>query len=404
MMDRMLACVEEPAHRIPVKGEYEVVVAGAGAGGLAAALAAARLGRRVLLVDKAILLGGLATQGLINWLEPYCDGKGDRLLGGIPWELFNLALRYGYDSLPDNWGGTGNGPKSGRLASWFSPEIFMLSVEKLLLDAGVELLLDTRCVFPLMEDKRCRGVITESVEGRCAIRADMVIDATGSCELFAKAGAPTVDGENYLAIRAYGTDLRSIEEAAQKGRAYLARRRLRCGATLSGKGHPQGVPLVAGTTAREVTDFVLASHRMLFEEIVSQDRLERDVITLPHMAQLRTIRHIAGARTFTGEEDRVFQEDSIGAIPDFYYPGRAYELPYGCLYAENMDGLLTCGRTISASGWGWHASRVLGAAFLTGQAAGTAAHLALQQGCAPQELPIVLLQDRLERDGVRLHI
>ena len=102
-----MTAYEEAARCIPVGEGAQVIVAGGGAGGIAAALSARRMGCTVLLIDKALLLGGLATQGLINWIEPYCDGEGHRVLGGIPWELFQLAIRYGHDSLPDTWSGTG---------------------------------------------------------------------------------------------------------------------------------------------------------------------------------------------------------------------------------------------------------------------------------------------------------
>ena len=109
-----MTAYEEAARHIPVGEGAQVIVAGGGAGGIAAALSARRMGCTVLLIDKALLLGGLATQGLINWIEPYCDGEGHRVLGGIPWELFQLAIRDGGDSLPETWSGTGHGPRAGR--------------------------------------------------------------------------------------------------------------------------------------------------------------------------------------------------------------------------------------------------------------------------------------------------
>ena len=130
----------EAARETPVDGRWDVLVIGGGASGIAAALSARRLGSSVCLIDKAILLGGLATRGYINWQEPYCDGAGHRVPDGIPWEMFQLALRYGHDSLPDNWQGAGFGPPDGRLGSWFSPEIFMLAAEEELQTAGVKLL------------------------------------------------------------------------------------------------------------------------------------------------------------------------------------------------------------------------------------------------------------------------
>lgn len=255
-----------------------------------------------------------------------------------------------------------------------------------------------------MENGRCQGVIVESIEGRSLIPAGVVIDATGTCELFDKAGAPTQTGENYLALRAYAMDGQSQQEALRAGNPYLARRRLRFGATLSGKGQPAGMPTIAGITARETTDFALAARHMLFEQLRQKPRLGMDVINLPQMAQLRTIRHIIGAATFSGTEDHLRAEDSIGVIPDFMYPERLYELPYGSLYVPGYAGMLTCGRTISAEGWGWHASRVLGPAFLTGQAAGTAARWMLDAQGAPWEVPIDELQTALGKTGLVIHL
>ena len=67
----------------PVLGEYDVIVCGGGISGLTAAVSAARLGASVLLLEKGVLLGGLATAGLISWYEPLCDGRGRRIMNGM---------------------------------------------------------------------------------------------------------------------------------------------------------------------------------------------------------------------------------------------------------------------------------------------------------------------------------
>lgn len=77
-----------------IKKEYDVVVVGGGVAGAGAALAAARCGASVLLIEKSALLGGLATIGLINWYEPLCDGKGKKLIGGIAEEFLFAAFRF----------------------------------------------------------------------------------------------------------------------------------------------------------------------------------------------------------------------------------------------------------------------------------------------------------------------
>ena len=87
--------------QVPVRGEYDVLVAGGGVAGCAAALEAARCGRRVLLLEKGVALGGLATIGLINLFVPMCNGRGVPVIRGMAEEFLRLSIRYGYDTLPE---------------------------------------------------------------------------------------------------------------------------------------------------------------------------------------------------------------------------------------------------------------------------------------------------------------
>lgn len=89
---------------LKVKGIYDVIVAGGGVSGCAAAIAAARRGKKVLLVEKTISLGGLATNGLIVFYNPsLCDRKGRKIMGGLAEEFLQAAIRYGCGSLPEEW-------------------------------------------------------------------------------------------------------------------------------------------------------------------------------------------------------------------------------------------------------------------------------------------------------------
>ena len=76
---------------VRVRGEYDVIVAGGGVAGVAAAVAAARLGKKVLLLEKSMKLGGLATLGLINYFVPMCNGRGKQIIFGMAQELVELA-------------------------------------------------------------------------------------------------------------------------------------------------------------------------------------------------------------------------------------------------------------------------------------------------------------------------
>ncbi len=93
----------EEQNRVPIAGSYDVVVVGGGIAGTAAAIAAGRLGCSTLLIEKSVMLGGLATLGCIAIYLPLCDGRGRKLMGGLAEELLRLSIKYGYSSLPPAW-------------------------------------------------------------------------------------------------------------------------------------------------------------------------------------------------------------------------------------------------------------------------------------------------------------
>jgi len=168
--------------QIPVMDFSDVIVAGGGIAGIAAALSAARHGLRVLLMEKSAILGGLATLGLINWYEPLCDGDGQQMTTGIAEELLKLSIAYGYDNLPDRWGGSGNKRThdQGRYATAFNPSVFALALNELLLRETITFQYDLLAARPVMEGSRCKGIIAESKSGRAFFPARVVIDAAAS--------------------------------------------------------------------------------------------------------------------------------------------------------------------------------------------------------------------------------
>ena len=93
----------EDKREVIERESYDVIVAGGGVAGVSAAAAAAREGASVLLIEKGVALGGLATIGLISWYEPLCDSEGTQMTGGISEELLHLAIRYGFDDLSQDW-------------------------------------------------------------------------------------------------------------------------------------------------------------------------------------------------------------------------------------------------------------------------------------------------------------
>lgn len=394
---------------VPVGEQADVLVVGGGIAGVAAAVAARRMGADVLLMEKGALLGGLATNGLINWYEPLCDGHGQQLIYGLAEELLRLSIRYGADTLPRIWHEATRPvpqarlrpekqhPDGGRYGTFFSPAMFQLALDELLAAEGVHLRLDILAAWPQMEEGRCVGVFCESKSGRTYHPARIVVDATGDADLFHRAGAPCVLGQNYLTAVAHGSDTAAKEHALQL-RRWVVR-----GADLHGVGHPQGYPLLHGTTNEDVTRFLLDGRRLLLDALRSGPRAQRDVVSLASQAQFRTTRRIDGAATLTEAMQGQPCEASIGLAADFEIVGDWYEVPWGSLYCEGYPNLLAAGRMISSCGWAWDVTRVIPVCALTGQAAGVAAALALGRGADVRQVPLASLQKALAGQGVRLH-
>lgn len=394
---------------IPVREAVDVIVVGGGIAGVAAAVAARRNGSSVLLVEKQALLGGLATCGLISWYEPLCNGQGEQLMFGLPEELLRLAIRYGDDSLPEIWREQGapieksrvqsqiNDPVGGRYATLFSPTMFQLALDELLEHEQVQIRLDILAVQPIMQNSKCTGVCCESVSGREFYPAKVVVDATGDADMLYRAGAPCKEGRNFFSIVAH------MGDTSAKTRAIKLRRWDSCGSDLFGNGQPAGMPTVAGTTNEEVTRFLLDGRRALLDKLRNDDRTQRDVINLPTMPQFRTIRHLCGASTLLESDCFTPHSDSVALACDFERPGDWYEIPWGCLYGDAVDNMLAAGRMISAEDWGWEVTRVIPVCAATGEAAGTAASLMAQCGCAAKAVNVSKLQQRLVQQGVRLH-
>ena len=187
--------------KIPVRGDYDVIVAGGGVAGVAAAVSAARLGKRVLLVEKTVSLGGLATIGLINLFVPMCNGRGVQIIRGMAEELLRLSISKGYDTLPEVWrnGEPGFGKTGVRYLTKYSTPIFIMQLTEFVKEAGVDLLFDTVVSEPVMDGNRIKGVILDSKSGREYYSAKICVDTTGDADLLYRAGVPTVEGGNYVA-------------------------------------------------------------------------------------------------------------------------------------------------------------------------------------------------------------
>lgn len=382
---------------------YDVVVAGAGVAGVAAALECARAGMRTALVEKTVLIGGLATTGLVNIFLPLCDGRGHQVIYGITEELLHLSIKYGPGAVPEGW------PARGRYSTPFSPASFVLALDEVLGEAGVEMWLDTLVSEPVMTGSRLTGIVVENKGGRGVLKAQCVIDATGDADVAYRAGAKCVETDNWLSLWGVQTSLARARQAAVDPAMSLLDM-VRVGGDADGRGHPADQPKYRGTDGAEVTRFVLESRRLLREhyqakqgEIGAAGRHQIFPVTLPSMAQFRTTRRIEGVETMLADQENIEIDTSVGVIPDWRKAGPVREISYGALVPQGVRGLLAVGRCISAEGEAWEVARVIPPAALTGQLAAIAATFAIRHGTTPDALVVDDVQAVVRSQGLPLH-
>lgn len=357
---------------------YDVIVVGGGISGIAAAVSAARSGVRTLLLEKQVNLGGLATGGLISWYEPLCDSRGKQVVFGIAEELIRLCVRDCFDSLPPRWGGTEkSAPRRDRFSTRYSPTVFALALDEFVTDSGVKILFDTYGTYPVMEGNLCAGVITENVDGRSFYPAKVVIDATGDASIMHRAGVPCREGKNYMTYIAHDLVFRDAQAFLDDNKTWAVRNWVNSGSDMLGKGQPEGMEKVCGCTAEEITAYMLVGKRRMLAKLRQRERFSYDVMSIPTMPQLRTIRQIVGDSDFKAVNGNSVP-DSIGHTGDFrlteQYVKNVYDVPLSALYNSMFPNLLAAGRIISAPQYDdWEVSRVIPTCALTGEAAGRAA-------------------------------
>jgi 2-polyprenyl-6-methoxyphenol hydroxylase-like FAD-dependent oxidoreductase len=225
----------EPARQIPVIARPDVLVIGAGSAGIAAALAAARRGAAVWLIERSGDVGGLATVGLINLLLTLDDGAGHQVVAGICQEFVDRLQARGQAVFPApeewdredtasighwrQWGLIWGAPESVRYSVAFEPDDFADIALDALAAAGVRLRFHSWFAGTAMEDGRVAAVFLESKNGREAICPAVVIDASGDGDVLVSAGADheRVAIPPYLWFRVGGVD---EAHAASTGAAF----------------------------------------------------------------------------------------------------------------------------------------------------------------------------------------
>jgi hypothetical protein len=194
--------VREAAREVPVHAECDVLVVGGGPAGTAAAVAAARLGARTILLERYNHLGGLSTGGLVIWIDRMTDWEGRKVIRGFAEEYLDRLPKDAVAGPPPGaWGS-----RDAATASWWAvrsaafhgivthsptcdPEWMKATALAMVLEAGAEVLFHAWGAEPVVQDGAVRGAVFESKQGRRAVLAKVVVDATGDGDLFSRAGA-----------------------------------------------------------------------------------------------------------------------------------------------------------------------------------------------------------------------
>lgn len=396
--------------------KYDVIVAGAGVAGVAAALEAARSGLKVALVEKMVMCGGLATAGFVYVYLPLCDGYGTQVAFGITEELLLASALYGPGVAPAKWKKSTREKPGRRYQLAFSPAAFTLAMEELMENTRkIDRWYDTLVCDSIVEGGRITGIEVENKSGRGRLLADVVIDATGDGDVAERAGCAFHEEGNKLTIWAPQISLARAKLAAESSSA-----RPLLNFHMIGPEGERIDPAVKrrtrpwrGTDGKSVSRYVIETQKALLKHYVERNKtgiMENShknlwPLALPSMAQFRTTRAITGRATLDSDMEWKRFDDSIALAGDWRRGGRGkvWEIPFGTMVPLTVDGLLTAGRCISSHNDAWEITRVIPTAAQTGQVAGLAATLSLRKGIAPSKLAVADIQAELRRKKIPFH-
>jgi hypothetical protein len=444
--------VMEPARKTPVVAATDVLVVGGGPAGIAAAVAAARAGSRALLAERYGAFGGMATTALVGPLMSYhttvvIGNKPEQVVAGVLDELVQRMVAIGGAMPP--------GPDWDYM-TLIDAEAFKTVARQMALEAGVRSLLHSLAVGVIADGSRIEGVVFETKSGRLAVRARVVVDATGDGDVAAFAGAPFEVGREgdclcqpmSLIFKLGGVDLgrfqvyarahpgefslaqglRSlVAEAARRGDLDLAREDILFFPTPAPDEvvvNSTRVTRVSGIDVWDLTAAEIEGHRQA-EMLVKFFRgyapgFERcRLLQTGQQIGVRETRRVRGDYALTAEDvlGGARFEDVVarGCYPlDVHNPegpgtvmrrlpaGASYDIPYRCLLPREVEGLLVAGRSISGTHEAQSSYRVIPICMASGQAAGVAAALSAQRGVSPRSMGVRAVQTELRRQGASL--
>ena len=446
--------VQEPTRNIPVIHEADVCVLGGSCTGLFAAVRAARLGARVVIVEKDNCFGGIATTAMVNVWHSFWDTEGKKqIIAGLSEEVIDRLDKRGAIERHEI-----TNPSRGFT---FNSEELKIELDELAIEAGLKIYLHTQFAAPapLVENGRLDAVFVENKSGRGAIRARVFIDATGDADLAARLGCETYFANHLQPATACArfAGWKSLDESD-------------VGALIRDHGAEHGIPptFAWGNFVPKSDVYMLAATRVhginpaiaddltcgeiegrrqvraimnILRKAVPDSRLSLE--GLPSRLGLRESRHIRSPYQLTGDdvlsgarfEDCIAQgsyrvdihhQDKPGITlryldgAETYHcpgmPGRRgrwrpetavnptyYQIPYRSLLpARGPRNVIVAGRMLDVDMIAHAAVRVMVNMNQTGEAAGVAAVQAMNDGCDFHSVGVRGLRESLRSGGSAL--
>lgn len=405
--------------------ETDVLVVGGGPAGIGAALGAARKGSNTLLIEGCGFMGGVASWSLgmpMNQMRPMSQPRSvvheliiEKLLN-----LGDQAVHIGEHQLSCN------------------VDYLKVAILDALEEVGCQYLVHMSAVDTLMEGNRVAGVVVATKQGLTTIRANVVIDCTGDCDVSYFAGAETMmEMEEPRMPNTMLVNFANVtpEQMRSKNRKAIAKEAKATGnfplipdgwmMSPVGNSHHffsnhTGTKTIGqfdmtDPLERSKGECVGRRQAVQITEAMRQHGGEQlkeiEMVGTSSQIAVRESRRLKGLYILT-EEDAAKGatfEDTIGWRSGYldlmgykYTKMRIHDVPYRSILAEKVDNLLTAGRSISATHVGMAAGKSMGNCVATGHAAGLAASIAVKKRITPREVNVSEIQDALRKDGVDL--
>lgn len=394
--------VVQPARELPVFQKADVAVVGGGAAGWAAALAAARAGAHVALLERDSGLGGLWTNGgvlVVLATGVLVDGKFNLLARGLCDELLVRLSALGSQAITPR-------PAAGRVYQpTANPEAVKMVMDQMLLEAKVDVFFHSAGVDVIQSGKVLQGVVFESKQGRQAVLAKTVVDASGDGDVIFQSGEAYQELQHGCGFTYRVGNLDRIDrKAARAAHKYLGSPEpLPSAAWFSDLG-PRGTSLNVRAASRMEMD-----HRLrVWNEVQALRAVPgcSEAFLMQTCTQLgaRSTRLLDGiARVTKADADAARRySDAVAVLGDDTCRHPECSVPYGALLPKSVENLLAAGRCVSCSADLVDRVRLIAPCLVTGQAAGCAAALAARLGVTPRNVPVPDLQALLRKQGAWL--